>query len=82
MPRNSSEQNSHIFKSKTNTIRKHIEKRDHWGYTPLHLAALNSTPYCARAILDAVESVKEALQKRDKKGNTPVHVASSKGKQM
>ena len=58
---------------------KHIEDKDYFQNTPLHLAASNVTSDCASKILDCVENVKDVLSIQDSHGNTPLHVVCQKG---
>ena len=60
-------------------IGEHLEDRDYFKNTPLHLAACNTSPDCASKILDSVENVKTILKAKDGKGNTPLHIVSQRG---
>ena len=59
----------------------HITESDYFNLTPLHLAAVNTTPDCASKILDSVENAQDLLEIVDREGNTPLHLVCQKGKQ-
>ena len=80
----------HLIFGPFDEIAAHIEDKDYFENTPLHLVASNVAPDCAWKILDCVENVKTKstifhlnvktiLSLKDSKGNTPLHTVCQKG---
>ena len=63
-------------------IEQYIEDKDFLKSTPLHLAASNTSPACARLIMSHLEDVKGCLRITNKNEDTPLHIACRRGKSI
>ena len=57
---------------------KYLQDGDAAMSSPLHLAAANITPNCAKKLLGKID-VNIGLNCKDCNGNTPLHVVCQKG---
>ena len=63
-------------------IEKYIDNMDFLKSTPLHLAASNTSPACARLIISRIEDVKGRLKITNQNEDTPLHIACRRGENI